>query len=202
MTKCSVDLSCNSKLLLKVLTCLWSQYVKGHIQYTQIYQAAPSEEGYDLMLAELNARFDAIVSSYVLEKLNVCNTQEPSYVELVVSDAYGNVVYYNSDVPEPINDNDNSFQNAASNSIASFNLGTTKPVQRLNNDECLENAYQVNPVYLADGSGNYSSATAASVVVRTGCAGIANDGFIRLSVIVDNACFPVPSCVKEACCNL
>jgi hypothetical protein len=201
MTKCSVDLSCNSKLLLKVLTCLWSQYVKGHIQYTQIYQAAPSEDGYALMLAELDARFDAIISSYVLEKLNVCTTQASTYVQLIVSDAYGNVVYFNNNAPITFEPGNNTFANAASNEIAPFNVGCGKPAQRLNNDECLETSYQVNPVYLEDGSGNIS-ATAATIVARTGCSGIANTGFIALNVIVDNTCFPVSSCVKESCCNL
>ena len=202
MTKCSVNLSCNSKLLLKVLTCLWNQYIKGHTQYTQIYQAAPSEEAYLLMETELNARFSTIQSSHILEKLNICTTQNPTYVELIVGSAYGNVVYYNSgDAPVVFDVSGNTFENASTASIVPFNIGTHKPVQKLNIDECLENSYQINPEYLYNAdSQNYYSATAATIVGRTGCSGVANTGFISLSIFVDNLCFPVSSCVKESCC--
>ena len=200
MTKCSVDLSCNSKLLLKVLTCLWNQYVKGHIQFTQLYQAEPSADGYVDMLQELEAIFASVKNNFALRKLDLCPGQNSTYVELIVSDVYGDVVYYNTDAPVTFDSNSNTFANAATADIVPFSLGTNKPVQRLNVDECLENAYQINPEYLTDGSGNYYSATSATIVGRTGCAGVANTGFIELTLIVDNTCFPVPSCVKGNCC--
>lgn len=205
MTKFSIELHDNSKMLLKVLTCVWRLYLIDNIKYTQKYQANPIETienpNYTKMLEELDANFLVITASYILQKLNICKMQSPTYIELIVSDAYGNIVYFKTNAPVTFETSNNTFNNAATNSIAHFNLATTKPVQRLNRDECLENTYQINPIYLKDNEldNKFLSNTIASIVARTGCAGIANTGFIRLSIIADSNCFPVPLCMKEAC---
>lgn len=201
MTKCSVDLSCNSRLLLKVLTCLWDKFIRDQTQYTQIYQAQPTNEGYLEMAEELGFRFGAVTSSFAVNKLSICIPQTSTYFELIVSDAYGNTVYYQTDAPVVFEHNENTFANAASDNITpELNNGDFKPVQKLNVDECVEIVYQIAPVYLeGESEGSYVSATKATITARTGCAGIANTGFITLSVIVDNNCYQVPSCVRESC---
>ena len=205
MTKCSVELSCNSKILLKVLTCLWNQYVLGHIQFTQVYQASPNADAYTFMEAELNALVSAMQANYSLTKLNVNAIQTESYVQLFVSDALGNIVYFNTSA-DSIIVGTNTYENAAQGTVISngfLNAGTLKTVQKLNIDDSLENAYQIAPVYLdaSDISGNpiYISATSASVVGRTGCAGCANTGFVSLSLIVDINAFQIPACISKTC---
>jgi hypothetical protein len=198
MTKCSTEISHNLKTLLKILTCLWNQYVVNNIPYTQTYQANPNEFNYNNMIVELDSIYSLISNNQILNNLkNHCEEDVEKFVftSLVVSNANGDVQYMNSN---DCSGNQNSWVNAVTNNIAS-KISGDKYIVRLNNDECLKTSYQISP-FVLNCDGNFTPATKAIISSRSGCAGIANTGFVSLALYVNPECYPVPSCIKSFCC--
>ena len=71
------------------------------------------------------------------DKLNVNAIQTESYVQLFVSDALGNIVYFNTSA-DSIIVGDNTYENAALGKVITngfLNAGTLKTVQKLNIDD-------------------------------------------------------------------
>ena len=191
--KCCAPLEKSQKLLLKILTCLWNQYVSNRTGSTKAFFASPTQILYDLMSSELTAIGTLLNANDAIVALNtlvpVGNAQ--TYVNIVSAYANANIAYLYSSTT-------NSF------TTSTGTIGMSKPIQILNTDDCIPQAYQVCPaislnVSTATGATSPSNSantwvTVATVAERTGCPGVSNTGFIGLSIEVDLATFAFNSC--------
>lgn len=205
MTKnCSAPITKQQKLLLKVLNCLWLQYVSQRTPNVKIFNANPSEENYNNALNEVKAIVNLINLSEGLKSLTPTDLPAlPAFSRIVVLNANG-VVAMDTSL-------ENSYQQYITNIQAnSPNFASRKTVQNLNVDDCLEQAFQVKPdlSFNPANSENPPFVTQASVVERSGCTGVSNTGFVVFDVEVDIAFFPfeicpnVPlSCVQKNSCD-
>jgi hypothetical protein len=202
MKNCSTPVSCHQKKLLKVLTCLYENYIYNNTPSTDAYYLNPTLEGYALMKIELDA-LNSLINNYLeTNKIIVdAETKEINIakVHLWSSVAQGMVHYNNLNLS-------NNFGNAINNTISINsvinNVGILKTVQKLNIDECINKTYQVTPVTISeveDDNTTYYNYTQASIVERVGCAGVSNLGFLGLSlqVPIDEAHFK--NCYTSTC---
>ena len=187
MKNCNAPIETSQKTLLKVLKCLWKQNIVCRTFATKQYFANPNETNYYLMVNELNAIGAVINNSQVFTVLDCSGN--PLTASIVTANAVGEIAYNYSDP------SGNTWENVVNNKVATWNLGTTKPVQNLNMDECLKSAYQVKPMLF-----NGVAVTQAVVTERTGCTGVANTGFLELSINGDINCFKFNACHCENTC--
>lgn len=192
---CCVPVPAEQKTLLKVLTCLYEQYVKNQTPATDAYFTNPTADGYNAMKEELDA-ITSLINIYLdTNKTFVDASGNPAaQVDLWSSVAQG-MVHYNSALAV------NNFANAIANTLnvndVISNVGVLKTVQKLNLDECADKAYQVTPVTnAAEGNVNY---TQASLVERVGCPGVSNLGFLGMTLQVPIAIAEFNNCYDDKC---
>lgn len=199
MKKCCNSLPKQQKKLLKVLTCLYETYVLNQTPSTVAYLTNPTEDGYDLMKIELDAITTLINNYLTVNKIFINGLGETyGFVNIWTSTAMALVAYNNN------SNDENTFLNAITNVInvnqVINNVGTTKPVQKLNIDDCLEKSYQVTPVTEYNREfGTDVTFTQASLVERIGCSGVSNLGFlgVQLNVPIEEA--PFNNCYVPKC---
>lgn len=199
---CSISVPCEQKKLLKVLTCLYEQYVLNQTPSTDAYFANPTQLGYNAMIQELNA-INTLVNGYLDANLIFVDISgnNVARVDLWASVAQGNL-HFNSQLT-PLAQN--TFEGALQNNIfvneVISNTGVLKTVQKLNNDECAAKAYQVTPVtnFLNSPAGEYVNETQASLVERIGCPGVSNLGFLGIFIQVPIANTPFNKCYTPNC---
>lgn len=172
----------DQKKLLKIVTCMYKQYVACKIPNTKTFLANPGATGAQASaIAELDALSDLLATYPVLNTINPDGV-DPATVRLIVTYADGKVFYDSS---------------AASNPpVSPDNYSTRKPVQLLNTDCELVNAYQVKPA--ARGAGGVW-VTEARIAARTGGNGVSNTGFVLLSINADIATYPFQECQCDQC---
>ena len=208
MTKsvnCSVPVPCEQKKLLKVLTCLYEQYVINQTPSTDAYFANPTSAGYDAMSQELNA-INTLVNGYLDANLIFVDASgtNVAQVDLWASVAQGNL-HFNSQLQDAQNTLSNALQNNIFVNEVIYNTGVLKTVQKLNNDECATKAYQVTTDIDSTqdpltGISTISKVnTQASLVERIGCPGVSNLGFLGIFIQVPIADAPFNKCYTPNC---
>ena len=193
---CSIPVPAEQKTLLKVLTCLYEQYVQNQTPATDAYFANPTAARYTEMKKELDA-ITTLINVYLDTNKIFVNAAGMNIARVDLWDAVAQgMVHYNS-----ATNADNSFTNAIANDInvnnVISNVGVLKTVQKLNIDECVDKAYQVTPVTnAAEGNVNY---TQASLVERVGCPGVSNLGFLGMTLQVPIADAEFNNCYVANC---
>lgn len=202
---CCVPVPSEQKKLLKVITCLYENYVLNQTSSTDAYLANPSDVSpnskYAAMQSELNA-INTLINNYlVTNKVFVdISGNNVAQVDLWASVSQG-MVHFNTALGDG-----NSYANAIANNLTIngviSNVGVLKTVQKLNLDECVEKAYQVTPVTNAttiEGETEYENYTQVSLVERVGCPGVSNLGFIGMTLQVPIANAPFNNCYVAKC---
>lgn len=183
---CSAKISKQQKLLLKVLNCLWVQYVSQRTGATKAFFKSPSQEGYDAMAEELGHISGLLNSNDAVKKLDTNDVKASA--EVISFYATGQCAYDSSEL-----DVFNNYE--ASLNRVRINGGVQKPLQNLNTNECIEQSYQIRPYYV---SNNSNWVTQAIVVERTGCSGVSNTGFVGLALDVDINYYPFNVCDEKS----
>lgn len=170
------------KKLLKVVACLWNQYIINRTPLTDEFFADPTAENQTAMNTEL-----ASIQTLINGNPAVTALDDEVLVAITAADALGNVVYVSTDASgNPL--------------IDASNVGVQKNIQRLNTDECLDVVFQVRPIIEYDDANNVSGAyTQVMVSQRTGCNGVSNTGFLSLYVNVTIENYPFNSCSTGLC---
>lgn len=195
MKNCCVSVPAEQKKILKVLTCLYENYVHNKTPSTDAYFTNPTEAGYNDMNSELNA-INTIINLYLETNGNFVDVSGNNIARVDLWDAVSQgMVHYNS----ALDVSGNTFANAIANEInvndVISNVGVLKTVQKLNTDDCAEKAYQVTPVTSTENI-NY---TQASLVERIGCPGVSNLGFLGMTLQVPIADAPFNNCYVPRC---
>jgi len=193
MKNCCVPVPAEQKKLLKVLTCLYENYIQNQTPATDAYFANPTAAGYADMQTELDS-INTIINIYIDTNKIFVDGSGNNVAQVNLWDAVAQgVVHYNSALAGA-----NTFTNAITNQIningVISNVGVLKTVQKLNLDDCADKAYQVTPV--TDGADNF---TQASLVERVGCPGTSNLGFIGITLQVPIADAPFNNCYVAKC---
>lgn len=185
MPNCTAPISKNQKKLLKIITCLFNQYIVCHTPATKAFMADPSNVSLlNNMNVELTGLLGSIYASNYIKCLSTVNI--PVHARIVVYGADGKLTY----------DSDKGLD-----ALSTDNYGTLKGTQVLNVDECQEVVYQIKP-------GTYSDKTSlrfgqviteAGAYERIGCPGVSNTGFLRLTLEVDIDYFPFNPCYCDDC---
>ena len=199
---CSAPIAKSQKKLIKALHCLFNQYVHCHVPATKIFFADPSSDNYTKMANELNGLLLAMTSSVLLPQLSTISVN--ANVRLVAYDAAGLLAY---DTAGSANTYVNYVTtSAAGNAVSGFNYGVLKGTQVLNTNECVESTYQVKPALSSFGLTLNELPlviTEAGMYERTGCQGVSNTGFIRLTIEVDINIYTFNPCqCNKECGNL
>lgn len=186
MKNCAAPISKGQKLLLKVLTCLWNQFLKCNTHATTAYLRNPNDVSgnpkEDAMKKELNAYSDIINNHEALLRLSTPTFK--AYAYIVAANAQGDFAYNTAPTPY----------------VGDQHIAHRKQFIKLNVDECLEEAYQVSPVlYVGDDQTNgpqndKTYVTEAMIVTRAGCQGVSNIGFVAFAIQVDIDAFPFKTC--------
>ena len=192
----------NQKLLLKILNCLWNQYITNRTTATKIFFANPNPLSTDVsgntkytnMLNELTLFTNLINSNEALKVLSDLDPSGiPAYARIIACDANGIVAVDTSS-------STNTYDDYLANTVNSTNQATNKNIQNLNVNECLSNSVQVKPVKTSYPDSSVvptnTFVTEASVSERSGCAGVSNTGFITLSIEANINVFCFNSCVS------
>lgn len=197
MKNCTVPVPCEQKKILKVLTCLYENYIQNQTPATDTYFTNPTAAGYDAMSTELNA-INTIINLYLETNKIFVDVSGANVARVDLWDAVAQgMVHYNSAL-----DSSNTFPEAIANVITVngviSNVGVLKTVQKLNHDECVDKAYQVTPVTSIIGE-DFVNFTQASLVERIGCPGVSNLGFLGMTLQVPIANAPFNNCYVANC---
>jgi len=194
---CNVPAPCEQKTLLKLLTCLYEQYVRNQTPATDAYFANPTSAGYTSMKDELDS-ITKLINIYLdTNKIFVdASGNNAAQVDLWDAVAQG-MVHYNSALNDA-NTFEAAFTNVLKINDVISNVGVLKTVQKLNLDECADKAYQVTPVTNGS-SGSILNFTQASLVERVGCPGVSNLGFLGMTLQVPIADAPFNNCYVANC---
>ena len=191
--KCNSKINVSQTLLIKVMLCLWKQYVSNRTGATKAYMASPTDMKYTLLVNELNGIGHLLNSNEAILALNEykpeCLAEEdapepkPTFVDISVAYMNNVLAYQYSD---PSN---NTF-------IPSSKLSdNSKIITKLNTNECLTEAYALYPKISSDPDDMSKPwITSANVGERTGCCGTSNTGFIFMTIEVDINNFPFNGC--------
>ena len=211
----SAPIEKSQKLLLKVLNCLWNQYVSNRTVFTKAYLASPSFPRFKLMVKELVAIGDLLNSNPAISALQKLVTNEDGtepYVNLFAAHADGSVAFaYN--IIQALPTTDSEWEDLYQQSLQSVfnssnNIGGNKTIVNLNTDECVSQVIQVKPELSLNP--NYAPdfttipvvlptwVTSASIVERSGCPGVSNTGFVDLVIEVDIKTFSFNSCENKS----
>jgi hypothetical protein len=199
MTKnSSSSISKQQKILLKVLNCLWVQYVSNRTNGVKVFMANPSEETYEIAKDELNAIAFLIHSNPGLKSLDI-PLKKKTIGKLIASLPDSTVAIDTSKNP-PFN-TFLEFENRAFESTADKE-GVRKTIEILNNNENINQAYQFRPqiTKFLDANNNLTNIWVTQVAIseRTGCAGIANTGFVTFAIEVDIEAYPFNICLNPS----
>lgn len=198
MKNCCVPVPAEQKKILKVLTCLYENYIQNQTPATDAYFANPTAAGYTAMNNELNA-LNTIINLYIDTNKIFVDTSGNNVAQVNLWDAVAQgMVHYNSAVPATTNTFTNAIANAINVNDVITNVGVLKTVQKLNIDECVDKAYQVTPVTTNGPEGNVNY-TQASLVERVGCSGVSNLGFLGMTLQVPIADAPFNNCYVANC---
>ena len=173
------------KKLLKIVSCLWKQYIVNRTSQTDAYFANPDDINYRLMVSELSSCQNLLRISPAINSLDASGNH--INVAIITADAEAYIAYNSDDI------SGNTFLNASEQ-----NLGTEaneKNIMKLNVDECLETVYQVRPAFDKNGV----ACTEVIISERTGCNGVSNTGFISLLVQVSLENYPFNYCSTGLC---
>lgn len=196
MPNCSAPIAKTQKKLLRILNCLFQQYIVCQTPSTKAFFAAPSTATYANMSSELSGLAQVINATTLLAKLST--TSVYAKARIVAWDAAGHAAFDSQ--PSASNGYSNYLNNTVNNTK---NFNSVKGAQVLNTDECAVNVYQVKPALshfsYTDSSSNTLVITEASVVERAGCAGVSNTGFIALGIEVDITAYPFNACQCNDC---
>ncbi len=184
---CSVPVPEDQKKVLKVLTCLFDNYVVSKTLSTTAYFANPTPANYLDMAEELGA-IRILLNNYLNANGVLFNGENVAVANIWVATAEGNIAFNT-------NNESNTFADAVTNAYG--NVGGLKTVQKLNVDDCANRTYQVTPVVVV--SENPSNVTQASLVERVGCSGVSNLGFICLNLQVPLGDAPFNTCGTSCC---
>ncbi len=201
---CRVPIPSDQKKVLKVLTCLFENYIVNKTPSTIVYLSNPVDDSsgntYDPMVEELNA-IVTLINNYLETNGVLFDGDNVAIANIWVSDAQGQIQYFSDDV------SGNTFTNAFNNEIYLSgnlnNVGVLKPVQKLNIDDCASKSYQVFPVVNNEGTNAnpiYVNYSLSLLVERIGCAGVSNLGFLGFSIKVPIANAPFNTCSSNSCC--
>lgn len=211
MTQQSSNIRKKQKLLIKVLTCLWTQYVSNRTGASKTFFSFPSSEHYDSMTKELNALGTLLNNNDAIKSLDI-EDGTSAFVNIFSAFANGVVAYnYANDVNTTSDGlTANTYQNALTGDIINSNIALDgnvfglKNIQNLNTDETILQSMQLKPALSQnpDYKPNYGAVipvlprwvTEASVAERIGCAGVSNTGFVSMSIEVDLEHFPFNAC--------
>lgn len=169
------------KKLLKVVGCLWNQYIVNRTPLTDQFFAEPTTDNYSLMVNELNS-----INTLIGQSPAIASLDDNTQVRIIAADAAGDI-FYSSNL---------------SSTLLDGTVYNEKNIQRLNTDECLQTVYQVRPTFIVDTSNNNevsSQTTEVMVSKRTGCNGVSNTGFLSLYVNVSIENYPFNSCSTDIC---
>ena len=191
-------------LLLKVLTCLYTQHVSCKTEAAKLYLSNPNEASWALMSAQLTA-ISAVINTSVDTLSVVTPVDTTSFARIVAANADGNIQYDTAlvtfDIVTRVVTDGNSYLDAIQGTLGS--IAQKKQVQMLNTDECKTLAYQISPSLSHDPTNASADPavfiTEAMVVERAGCAGVANIGFIATSLEVDLTTFSFNTCPCTKC---
>lgn len=214
------DINYQQKTLLKVLNCLYKQYVVGHLLHTKTFLANPTPNDYPDMQSELYLIQNAIQKNLPASLSCSSGDSYPPLARLVAITAGGDAACdtkYNTtkvDTTTTPSEDPNSFANILNGQIDDYNFANLQATQILNTRPDEQLAYQVSPapnqtitnvtgtgipsdpyvyVYEVDTDSERIWITEASVTQRSGCPVIINTGFVRFSIEVDSSCFPFTS---------
>ncbi len=189
---CSVPVPEDQKKVLKVLTCLFDNYVVSKTLSTTAYFANPTPANYLDMAEELGA-IRILLNNYLNANGILFNGENVAVPNIWAAAAEGNIAF-NS------NNETNTSGDAVTNAYG--NVGGLKTVQKLNVDDCANRTYQVTPVVVVEGTDEvptYTNVTQASLVERVGCSGVSNLGFICLNLQVPLGDAPFNTCGTSCC---
>jgi hypothetical protein len=204
---CSAKIERSQQLLLKVLNCLWTQYVSNRTSATKAYLASPTPVGYVLMASELKALGDLLNTNDSIKALDalIVLGGTPTYVNLSAVYASGVVAYLYS---APLGQNTYPGPGIPVGNELPIIVGSLKVFQILNTDECVPQALQVKPSVSLNPANYINQVTPAPVWVteaivaeRSGCAGVSNTGFVGLSIEADITAFSFNTCPTLNCAN-
>lgn len=200
MKNCCVPVPPEQKKILKVLTCLYENYIQNQTPATDAYFANPTAAGYTDMKTELDA-INTIINLYLETNKIFVDVDGNNVAQVNLWDAVAQgMVHYNSALTDiGVNNFTNAIGNLINVNNVIFNVGVLKTVQKLNLDECVDKAYQVTPVTNDDGEGLYENVTQASLVERVGCPGVSNLGFLGITLQVPIADAPFNNCYVANC---
>jgi len=210
MKNCCVSIPTEQKRLLKVLTCLYENYVLNQTPSTDAYFANPTANAYTAMVSELNA-INILINNYLNANKVFVDASGNNVAEVNIWSAVAQgMVHYNSKAGTL-----NTFADAIGNLIridgVISNVGVLKTVQKLNLDECVDKAYQVTPVTTASiileplppfppsADIVYNNFTQASLVEKIGCPGVSNLGFLGMTLQVPIDSAPFNNCYVAQC---
>ena len=205
---CGVSVSKEQKIVLKVLNCLWTQFVSQRTGGLSAFMAKPSEDLYNVARDELNAIATILNNNPGVKALNTPG--KAAYVLLIASFPDSTVAISTNHNLDTYNTYCPDFMIRATCPVADKE-GVRKSIENLNNNECISQAYQIRPNTNSNLTELVSEAgpkwvAQASITERTGCPGIANTGFITLALEVDieeykfNSCENILfGCIKNKC---
>jgi hypothetical protein len=198
-TCCSVPVPTEQKDLLKVLTCLYEQYVHNQTPATDDYFTNPTQAKYAAMKAELDA-ITVLINVYLDSNKTFVDSSGNNVARVDLWDAVAQgMVHYNSALADAVNNFPNAIANNLNVNDVISNVGVLKTVQKLNLDECADKAYQVTPVTNGNSREGYTNNTQASLVERVGCPGVSNLGFLGMTLQVPIANAPFNNCYVAKC---
>jgi hypothetical protein len=200
MTKnCNAKIGSEQKILLKILNCLWNQYVNGRTPKTVAYLAAPSEAGFNEMKDELDAIQVLIAGTKLITKLqDLITGVSTANVFSGLASVYANGAVAYSTTSIVLLTYIESVDNYASKTIEFDN----KLTNQLNVYELQQTAEQVAPETSQNPENSpvdpettpLTWVTAATIAGRSGCSGVSNTGFISLRIEANLASFPFKTC--------
>lgn len=204
MPNCSAPISKTQKKLLRILNCLFQQYIICKTPSTKAFFANPSQNAFNNMSNELNGIAQVINASSLLAKLSTTSVT-----------AYAKISVYNANAVKALDTSEsNTMDDYARNSLRD----PSKEIAVLDTDECINCGYRVKvgqsskpgnshgtnleyPYQLSNNTwankGIY--VTDAIVAERIGCAGVSNTGYLRFDIEVDINAYPFNPCQCNNC---
>ena len=200
MKNCCVPVPNEQKKLLKVLTCLYENYIKNLTPSTDTYFSNPNTTTYAAMAVELSAINTLINSNLIANKIFVDASGNNVVVANIWTSNAEGILQYNTEVTAETNAFENAYSGAIPLNTNIHDTGVLKPVQNLNMDDCVNKTYQVTAIPTFPVSPTSPVfVTQALLVERIGCAGVSNLGFLGISLQVPLAYAPFNNCYVSNC---
>jgi hypothetical protein len=179
-SNCCQKIICNTltnsqQALLSFLINQYNSHVNGHFQDISTFLANSNTGNYNSVINNVNA----LIAS--LDSLSSFNTSNFTAIyRIVIANAEGAIVYDSTSSSNSLA----NYNSATISTSTTANYGLRKPIQILNTNELVLTASQIKPAR-SHGSQPTTWITEARIATRTGTPGIANTGFLLLSIEVD-----------------